>query len=85
MSMTANQACEVKVDGVWRAVGLGEARLMPRDTPKRCPFCHGRVTIMGVYSFQGHLTLSHHRSHDGCPSNVRQYRGVPQRHPEAVD
>jgi hypothetical protein len=85
MSMPPAQTCEAKVDGAWRAVSLNEARLLPRDTLERCPICHGRVTVMGVYSAQGHLTLSHRRSHDGCPSSQRHYRGVPKRHPEAVE
>jgi hypothetical protein len=85
MSTSQAQTCEVKVEGAWRAVSLNEARLLPRDTLKRCPICHGRVTVMGVYSAQEHLTLSHRRSHDGCPSSPRPYAGVPKRHPETVE
>lgn len=85
MSTPPAQTCEVKLEGAWRAVGLKDARLLPRDTLKRCPICHGRVVVMGVYNGNQHLTLSHRRSHDGCPLNPRHYAGVTTRHPEAVE
>ncbi|SDA14824.1 hypothetical protein SAMN02799622_01210 [Methylobacterium sp. UNC378MF] len=85
--MTAHPAplCEVKVDAVWRTFSLNEAQLHFRDAIKRCPACHGRVTILGTYGLQPRLALSHRRSHDGCPSNTRHYRGVQSRHPQPVD
>ena len=76
--------CEVMVDGAWRTLGLDEAKVAHRDAFKRCPACHGRVTIQGVYSGQGFLTLSHRRTHDGCPLVPRHYKGVPSRHPQAL-
>jgi hypothetical protein len=85
MSTTPAVTCEAKVDGTWRPVSLAEARLLPSDVLKRCPMCHGRVTVAGVYSVQGHLTLSHRRSHDGCPLSPRHYRGVRTRHPDAIE
>jgi len=78
------QFCEVKVGSAWHAVSLKEARLQHGDALKRCPNCHGRVTIAGIYSAQGLLTLSHRRSHDGCSLNPRHYQGVPSRHPEVL-
>lgn len=77
--------CEVNLDGVWRALGLQEAQLQHRDAIKRCPACHGRVAILGTYGIERRLSLSHRRSHSGCPLSPRQYRGVPTRHPEAVE
>ena len=85
MSSSADQTCEVKVDGAWRTVSLKEARLLPRDVTKRCPDCHGQVSIQGTYGMQPRLTLSHRRSHVGCSSSLRHYRGVPTRHPEAAE
>ena len=58
MSTSADQTCEVKVDGAWRTVSLKEARLLPRDVTKRCPDCHGQVSIQGTYGMQPRLTLS---------------------------
>ena len=85
MSMSADQTCEVKVDGAWRTVSLDEARLLPRDATKRCSACHGQVSIQGTYGMQPRLTLSHRRSHVGCSSSLRHYQGVPTRHPEALE
>ncbi|WP_456686584.1 hypothetical protein [Bradyrhizobium sp. P5_C11_2] len=73
------------MDEAWRPVSLKEARILPGDVVKRCPVCYGRVTVMGVFTAEGHLTLSHRRSHDGCPLILKCYRGVPKRHPEAVE
>ena len=72
------------VDGAWRTLGLDEAKVAHGDALKRCRACHGRVTIQGVYSGQGSLTLSHRRTHDGCPLIPRHYKGVPSRHPQAI-
>jgi hypothetical protein len=85
MPISPAQTCEAKVDGAWRAVSLNEAHLLPRDTLRRCPICHGRVTILGVYSAQGHLTLSHRRAHDGCPLIAKRYLGVRKQHPEPAE
>lgn len=80
-----DQACEVKVDGVWRAVSLDEAQFRHRDDVKRCPACHGRVMILGTYGSLRRLALTHRRGHDGCPSRPLHYQGVATRHPEAVE
>jgi hypothetical protein len=45
--------CGVMADGSWRILGLDEAKALHRDALKRCPICHGRVTVQGVYSGQG--------------------------------
>ena len=76
--------CEVMVEGAWRTFSLNEAKAIHGDAIKRCPACHGRVSIQGVYSAQGHLTLSHRRTHDGCPLILRHYKGEPKRHPQAL-
>ena len=76
--------CEVMVDGAWRTLSLDEAKALHRDALKRCPVCHGRVTVQGVYSAQGHSTLSHRRTHDGCSLIPRHYKGEPTRHPQAL-
>lgn len=83
--MLSALTCEVMVDGAWRVFRLDAARLQHRDAVKRCSHCHGRVSIQGVYSGQGHTTLSHRRTHDGCPLIQRHYRGVPKRHPQPVE
>lgn len=85
-SMTKPPAltCEVMVEGVWRTFGLDEAKVLHPDALKRCQVCHGRVTIQGVYSAQGHSTLSHRRTHDGYSLIPRHYKSEPKRHPQAL-
>ncbi|GJE14963.1 hypothetical protein FOHLNKBM_6040 [Methylobacterium longum] len=78
------QSCEVVVEGAWLTLGLDEARVLHRDALKRCPACHGRVTIQGVYSGQVSVNLSHRRIHDGCPLIPRHYKGVSSQHPQAL-
>ena len=48
-----HQTCEVKVDGAWRDVTLVEARTLYTMAPKRCPACHGQVTIAGNFTPTG--------------------------------
>lgn len=84
MSTPPALTCEVMIDGAWRTVGLDEAKIQHRDAFKRCPICHGRVMIQGVYSAQGYSTLSHRHTHDGCPLIQRHYKGETKRHPQPL-
>lgn len=77
--------CEVNVDGAWQVFSLKDAQRGYRDALKRCPHCHGRVTVMGIYNAAGNLALTHRRAHDGCPLIQKRYRGMPKRHPEPVE
>lgn len=85
MSAPPDQTCEVKVDGVWRAVSINEAQLRHRDDLKRCPACHGRVMILGTYGSLRRLALAHRRGHDGCPLRPQHFQGVATWHPEPVE
>ena len=77
--------CEVKVGDVWCAVSLGEAALRHLMATKRCPACHGQVMILGAYgSLTVRRTMSHRRSHSGCPLKSDTYTGTPSPHPQAL-
>ncbi len=77
--------CEVQVDGTWRAMGLDEAAVYHPADLKRCPACHGRVMILGAYSGPNvRRSLSHRKSHSGCPRQADIYSGTPSSHPQAL-
>ena len=78
------QTCEAKIEGVWRSVSLGEAKSVYAKMPKRCPACHGLVTINGNYTAQGGLTLVHRKGHNGCPLLPARFNGTPSPHPQAL-
>jgi len=84
MPAADQQTCEVKVDGVWNAVSLVEARTLYGMLPKRCPACHGQVNIAGNYTPGGGYKLQHRRSHSGCPVTSAAYSGTPSKHPQAM-
>jgi hypothetical protein len=85
MMMPNPQTCEVKIAGAWRAVTLGEAAIDHVTAVKRCPACHGRVLINGAYSGPGvRRSLSHRKSHSGCPLKPETYSGTPSPHPQAL-
>lgn len=78
--------CEVQVDGVWRVVSLDEAAVNHPADMKRCPACHGRVMILGAYSGPNvRRSLSHRKSHSGCPRQAGGYIGTPSPHPQALE
>jgi hypothetical protein len=77
--------CEVKVDGAWLAVNLLEAQGQHATAEKRCPSCHGRVAVAGSYTAVVKRTLTHRRTHEGCPLIPRLYCGVSSPHPNAVE
>jgi len=84
MLMVDRQTCEVKVEGAWRPVSLAEARRLYTMAPKRCPACHGQVSLAGSYVGAGSLILQHRRAHGGCPLKSETYTGVPTPHPQAL-
>lgn len=84
MSAHDGQTCEVKVADAWRAVSLADARAHHGYADKRCPACHGRVTVSGTYGSAVKLTLAHRRGHDGCPAQPRTFRGIACPHPQAM-
>ena len=85
MTKPKSQACEVKVGDVWRAVSLNEAATHHVMATKRCPACHGQVMILGAYgSPTVRQTMSHRRSHSGCPLKLETYSGTPSPHPQAL-
>ena len=83
--MADQYICEVKVDGLWNAVSLAEARIQYGMMPKRCPACHGQVNIAGNYTLTGGYKLQHRRGHSGCPLTPDAFSGTPSRHPQAMD
>ena len=76
--------CEVKVDGAWIVVSLIEAQGTHAKAEKRCPACHGRVSVAGSYTAVVKRTLTHRRVHDGCPMLPRYFCGTASSHPEAL-
>jgi hypothetical protein len=79
------QTCEVKIGGAWRAVTLAEAAVDHVMAVKRCPACHGRVMILGGYSGRSvRRSMSHRRSHSGCPLKPETYSGTLSPHPQAL-
>ena len=79
------RTCEVRIGSTWRAVSITEAAVDYVMADKRCPACHGRVMILGSYSWPAvRRTMSHRRSHAGCPLNPDTYSGTPSPHPQAI-
>lgn len=77
--------CEVKVGDQWLAVDLAEAVSSHVKAEKRCPACHGRVSIAGTYTATNKRVIVHRRNHEGCRLIPALFSGVPSPHPEAVD
>ncbi|QGY05540.1 hypothetical protein MMSR116_29335 [Methylobacterium mesophilicum SR1.6/6] len=85
MTKTARQTCEVRIGNAWHAVSLEEAATEHVMAVKRCPACHGKVMILGAYSGGGvRRSLSHRKSHPGCPLKPDTYTGTPSPHPQAL-
>lgn len=84
MTTPDKDTCEVWIDGAWTPMPIAEAKLLHRNTDKRCPDCHGRVRVHGVYGPRQSIGMVHHRLHDGCPRIPRQYAGTPKPHPDPL-
>lgn len=84
MTTAPSITCEVRTGDGWLAVDLREARGRYTTAPKRCPACHGAVVVAGTYTFGMKLSMSHRRSHDGCPHNLRGFSGEASAHPQAL-
>jgi hypothetical protein len=85
MTTSEPQACEVKIEGAWRSVGLSDAISRYALAMKRCPACQGRVSINGAYSGPTfRRTITHRKAHTGCPLDAKRYSGTPSLHPQAV-
>jgi len=85
MAMLDPQTCEVRIKGTWRSVSLDEAVRRYAEAVKRCPSCHGRVSINGAYSGPGFgKTMTHRRAHSGCPLKPGTFSGTPSLHPQAL-
>jgi hypothetical protein len=79
------QSCEVKTEGKWRPVSLDEAVSRYAEAVKRCPACHGRVSINGAYSGPGFgKTMTHRKAHSGCSLKPETFSGTPSPHPQAL-
>lgn len=77
--------CEVKVDGQWLVASLADASTRFIAFEKRCPACHGRVSLPGTFTAIEKRRIAHYRKHAGCPLIPDIYRGTPSPHPNAVD
>lgn len=77
-------SCEVKVDDAWRLESLEEVIKRYRLAMKRCPECHGTMTLYCGYVSGAQPFLMHHRSHTGCSLKPDSYSGTPSPHPRAV-
>lgn len=77
--------CEIQIDGVWRSVSLAEAHAHHSSAIKRCPVCHGRVSIHVNSTAQGGLWLQHRKAHAGCSLMPALFTGEVSRHPQALD
>ena len=84
MSKTVEPHCEVKIKGAWIVVSLDEARQKYVEAPRRCPACHGAVSIVGNYTLPVKRKLTHRRMHVGCPLLSKAYCGTPSPHPNPV-
>ncbi|MCJ2099682.1 hypothetical protein [Methylobacterium sp. E-046] len=85
MTKPKPQTCEVKIDGEWRAVSLTEAAVDHVVAVKRCPACRGQVMILGAYSGANvRRTMSHRKSHSGCPLKPNTYSGTLSLYPQAL-
>ncbi|MCJ2099294.1 hypothetical protein [Methylobacterium sp. E-046] len=85
MTKPKAQTCEAKIEGMWRPVSLDEAVDRYPLAVKRCPACHGRVSINGSYSGRGFgKSMTHRKAHSGCPLKSETYSGMPSPHPQAL-
>jgi hypothetical protein len=84
MTIPHNTGCEIPVDGAWRQVSLAEAHARHSSAIKRCPVCHGRVSIHVNSTAQGSLWLQHRRAHEGCPLMPGRFAGEVSPHPQAL-
>ncbi|MCJ2021279.1 hypothetical protein MKK84_28335 [Methylobacterium sp. E-065] len=75
----------MRIESGWRPVSLDEAVSRYATAVKRCPACHGRVSINGSYSGPGFgKSMTHRRAHGGCPLKPDTYSGMPSLHPLAI-
>lgn len=85
MAVLDPRTCEVRIEGKWRLVSLDEAVRRYADAVKRCPACHGRVSINGAYSGPSFgKTMTHRRAHSGCPLKPETFSGMLSPHPQAL-
>jgi hypothetical protein len=85
MAVLDPPTCEVKIEGKWRPVSLDEAVRRYAGSVKRCPGCHGRVSINGAYSGPSFgKTMRHWRAHSGCPLKPETFSGKASPHPQAL-
>lgn len=84
MSKTVEPHCEVKINGAWIVASLVEARQNYVEVPRRCPSCHGAVSIAGNYTAPVKRMFTHRRIHAGCPLIPKAYCGTASPHPNAV-
>jgi len=84
MSTPDAQTCEAKIEGVWRSIGVAEAKSAYVMALKRCPSCHGAVVLSGSYAENGSRRFSHRRVHTGCPLDPKRYSGTPSPHPQVL-
>ncbi|TXM97764.1 hypothetical protein FV242_30685 [Methylobacterium sp. WL64] len=85
MAMPDVNECEIQIGGAWRPIGLAEAHARYPSAIKRCPICHGRVSINVNGTAQGGLFLQHRKAHDGCPLMPARFVGEISPHPQAVE
>lgn len=76
--------CEAKIEGIWRSIGLAEAKGIYAKAMKRCPSCHGAVVLSGSYAESGRRRFTHRKAHTGCPLDPKRYSGTPSLHPKAL-
>ena len=84
MLETNPQSCEVKVEGAWQRISVGEAFAHYRMALKRCPSCHGAVITRSSYIHPITIGLNHRKVHDGCPLLPARFNGTPALHPQAL-
>ena len=85
MTMPDRQTCEAKIESTWRLMSLAEATAQHLWAVKRCPACHGRVSITRTYTGRGELRLVHRKGFNGCPLLPARFNGTPSRHPQALE
>lgn len=85
MTTSHETGCEIQIDGAWRPISLAEAHTCHSSAIKRCPICHGRVSIYVNSTAQAGLWLQHRRAHDGCPLMPARFTGEASLHPQALD
>lgn len=83
MQDTSPFVCEAKIGDVWRAITLDEARSTRRLAMKRCPDCHGAMSLHGGNGRQP-STIVHRQTHTGCPRIPQVFSGTASRHPKAL-